>query len=281
MRGLKKPPLTPALSHEGRGDSIAAIGVDNGGTWIRLQALNHDGHPIRSLKKPSPALDDLPAFIKRVLRRWKGKPGHLAVGSRGVWSSTQRQALKKKLKTLAAKVTVMSDVEAAWLAAFGNGRTGIIVIAGTGSIAYARDTDGCARRAGGLGPWKGDEGSAFWIGKRWSELGGHYEPTQVRATAGLARKILRNARRGDRRARRVAIESQDHLADLVKDLCENLHWKAPVPVSWSGSVLDDPWFRKGFFASVRRKMNRRFHFIRRSTEPANAVARYVLNYARS
>ncbi len=42
---------------------------------------------------------------------------------------------------------------------------GVIVIAGTGSIAYGRDQLGSALRAGGWGFAIGDEGSAHWIGR--------------------------------------------------------------------------------------------------------------------
>src|SRR5262245_58547912 len=42
---------------------------------------------------------------------------------------------------------------------------GIVVVAGTGSIAYGRDTRGRAARAGGWGYVLGDEGSGYWIGR--------------------------------------------------------------------------------------------------------------------
>ena len=40
----------------------------------------------------------------------------------------------------------------------------MVVIAGTGSIAYGRDPNGRTARAGGWGFAVGDEGSAHWIG---------------------------------------------------------------------------------------------------------------------
>jgi N-acetylglucosamine kinase-like BadF-type ATPase len=49
-------------------------------------------------------------------------------------------------------------------AAFGAG-PGVIVIAGTGSIAYGRDQQGTLVRAGGWGFAISDEGSAHWIGR--------------------------------------------------------------------------------------------------------------------
>jgi N-acetylglucosamine kinase len=41
---------------------------------------------------------------------------------------------------------------------------GIVVVAGTGSIAYGVDPSGRTARAGGWGYLLGDEGSAFWLG---------------------------------------------------------------------------------------------------------------------
>jgi N-acetylglucosamine kinase-like BadF-type ATPase len=42
---------------------------------------------------------------------------------------------------------------------------GVVVVAGTGSIAYGRDASGRAARAGGWGYLLGDEGGGFWIGR--------------------------------------------------------------------------------------------------------------------
>ncbi len=52
------------------------------------------------------------------------------------------------------------------------GRSGVNIIAGTGSITYAEDEDGNNSRCGGWGHWcGGDEGSAYWIG---SQLINHF-----------------------------------------------------------------------------------------------------------
>jgi N-acetylglucosamine kinase-like BadF-type ATPase len=43
---------------------------------------------------------------------------------------------------------------------------GVVVISGTGSIAFGVSHRGLAARAGGWGPTLGDEGSGYWIGRR-------------------------------------------------------------------------------------------------------------------
>ena len=63
-----------------------------------------------------------------------------------------------------APVSVVGDMEIALEAAFGAG-PGVIVIAGTGSIAFGRNPQGRSARAGGWGFAIGDEGSAHWIGR--------------------------------------------------------------------------------------------------------------------
>jgi N-acetylglucosamine kinase-like BadF-type ATPase len=64
-----------------------------------------------------------------------------------------------------AEVQVVGDNVVALEAAVGGG-SGVVVVAGTGSIAYGRSERGEEARAGGFGPVISDEGSGTWIGKR-------------------------------------------------------------------------------------------------------------------
>ncbi|HLW85917.1 MAG TPA: BadF/BadG/BcrA/BcrD ATPase family protein [Candidatus Sulfotelmatobacter sp.] len=63
-----------------------------------------------------------------------------------------------------SNINVVGDMQIALEAAFESG-PGVIVIAGTGSIAYGRDAHGNTARAGGWGFTISDEGSAHWIGR--------------------------------------------------------------------------------------------------------------------
>jgi N-acetylglucosamine kinase-like BadF-type ATPase len=80
-----------------------------------------------------------------------------------------RPEVGKILRTMVAKVIsgeieVVGDLQIALEAAFGEG-AGVIVIAGTGSVAYGRNPQGKSARAGGWGFAISDEGSAHWIGR--------------------------------------------------------------------------------------------------------------------
>jgi glucosamine kinase len=76
-------------------------------------------------------------------------------------AATVRQIVAE---SFSGEIEVVGDMEIAMVAAFGAG-PGVIVVAGTGSIAYGRDAQGRRARAGGWGFEISDEGSAHWIGR--------------------------------------------------------------------------------------------------------------------
>ncbi|HKR63197.1 MAG TPA: BadF/BadG/BcrA/BcrD ATPase family protein, partial [Thermoanaerobaculia bacterium] len=59
---------------------------------------------------------------------------------------------------------VDTDARVALTGAIGFG-AGVVIISGTGSVAFGRNTSGDESRAGGWGPTLGDEGSGFWIAR--------------------------------------------------------------------------------------------------------------------
>lgn len=66
-------------------------------------------------------------------------------------------------KHLGDRALIINDVEMAFHGAFPSGE-GILLLAGTGSMAVARGPKGLVR-VGGWGDLFGDEGSAYWIGR--------------------------------------------------------------------------------------------------------------------
>ena len=86
----------------------------------------------------------------------------------GIAGSSHREVIDWAEETLKeiipAPVMVVGDNVIAHQAAF-SGRPGVLVIAGTGSIAYARNAELVSARVGGWGPVISDEGSGTWIGR--------------------------------------------------------------------------------------------------------------------
>ncbi|HZU22524.1 MAG TPA: BadF/BadG/BcrA/BcrD ATPase family protein [Terriglobales bacterium] len=96
-------------------------------------------------------------------------PRQLAAICIGV-SGASDAAVAARLRSFAGELTpapvqVVGDNVIALQAALGSG-AGVVLIAGTGSIAYGRNERGNEARAGGYGPAVSDEGSGTWIGKR-------------------------------------------------------------------------------------------------------------------
>lgn len=77
----------------------------------------------------------------------------------GVASLVQRLLIE----IVGGAIEVIGDMEIALESAFADG-IGVVVIAGTGSIAYGRNGHGDTARAGGWGRMVSDEGSGHWIG---------------------------------------------------------------------------------------------------------------------
>ncbi len=82
----------------------------------------------------------------------------------GARADTAGSVLKILTEIISGDIEVVGDMVIAMEAATGSG-PGVVVIAGTGSIAYGRNEAGRTARAGGWGFAISDEGSAHWIGR--------------------------------------------------------------------------------------------------------------------
>jgi N-acetylglucosamine kinase-like BadF-type ATPase len=241
-----------------------SIGVDLGGTWIRVLACDARGRR-RAIRAASPGVGGLAAFLAHAWARWgvrKRDVGALVVASRGVWTRAERRRLASRLGHLSGAVQAISDTEAAYLGALGD-RPGVLLLAGTGSMALGRDDRGRWQRAGGLGPLLGDEGSAFWIGREWlrasvsdADFGRTRRilraPDPAARIAALAPEVLRQARTSPR-ARAIVRRGQRALADAVAATARRLRLRAPIRVSWGGSLLDAPDYRAGVWREAGRR----------------------------
>jgi glucosamine kinase len=88
------------------------------------------------------------------------------IGAAGAARKEVAEAVRKfAAELIPGKIKIVGDMEIALQAAFGIG-PGVIVIAGTGSIAFGRNEQGQTARAGGWGYAISDEGSAHWIARQ-------------------------------------------------------------------------------------------------------------------
>lgn len=155
------------------------VGVDGGGSKTRVIVAEESGRELASLSgaasavRPGEALHSaevIGALVRDTLalaERADARPRALVVGVAGVGREKERKALVRALagEGLAEELSVTTDAEIAMTDAFGEG-PGVLLISGTGSVAFGRSPTGAFKRCGGWGPDCGDEGSGAWIGRR-------------------------------------------------------------------------------------------------------------------
>lgn len=192
----------------------------------------------------------------------------LVVGAAGAGRAPERDDLRETLRSegLADRVVVTTDIEIALAAAFGDG-PGIVVSAGTGSVAVGRDRTGQLVRIGGYGWQMGDEGSGYAIGRaalgavgrasdgrsprtalservlavtrsldfdalvRWAASAG---PAEV---ASLAPTVLEVAAQGDVVAQGIADYAARELSQLALHLLPKLEVEPPIETAVTGGLI--------------------------------------------
>jgi N-acetylglucosamine kinase-like BadF-type ATPase len=94
-------------------------------------------------------------------------PAAVCLAIAGVDRDDDNRIVRSMLRRLGFRshALTVNDALAALIAGVGDD-PGVVLIAGTGSIAYGVNADGYAARAGGWGFILGDEGSGYWIGRR-------------------------------------------------------------------------------------------------------------------
>src|SRR5882672_6096761 len=81
------------------------------------------------------------------------------LGMAGAGRPQTRDAVRRlAAELIPGEIEVLTDIVIALRSAF-HGKPGVVVISGTGSIAYGRNSKGQTARAGGWGPAISDEGS--------------------------------------------------------------------------------------------------------------------------
>lgn len=261
------------------GGSKTAVGVSDGETILaRADGAGAAIRPGRALASAS--------VIAEVVRKALAGAGRLSgdvlyVGAAGAGRQPERDELRKALRAenLAPLVVVSTDIEIALAAVFDTG-PGIVVSAGTGSVAVGRDRAGKQRRIGGYGWQMGDEGSGYAIGRaalgavsraadgrsprtalservlaatrsegfddliRWAAGA---SPAEV---ASLAPHVLEVAAHGDTLAQGICDYAARELTQLALHILPRLGGDGAVPVALSGGLLANDALRRAVLARL-------------------------------
>lgn len=301
--------------------SRVVIGVDGGGTYTRAVVLDESGEERGRAEGRSAVADArdpeaAAGAVADVCAAAAVNAGHpLPVDS--VWAALSgagreaaRSAVEMALERLgvAAAVHVDTDVGAAFHDAFGDG-AGILLISGTGSIAWGRSEDGRQGRVGGWGHHIGDEGSGYAIGldalrrvarhadgraphtrlqrmvlerlelERVDELVHWAAAASKTEVAALAPLVALASNEGDEVAEEILVQAAEALEGHVVALLQTLGpWEHPPHVALAGGLLRPGRVLRDPLATLLGR--HRLPVLDRTLDPALGAARLALQSLR-
>jgi len=194
---------------------VIFLGIDGGGSKTAFLLENDDGQELARFETgpsnwlssgSSTARESLTAGITSL----SATPDIVCGGFAGAGRAEGIEFYRTCLTALLPRAVVIVETDAfiSFMGAIGP-NPGVLLIAGTGSIALARKTDGTMIRAGGWGPAFSDEGGGFWIG----------------------REAIRHALRAN-----DAAEAADFISAITRGL--KLEKITDAPAAWKEGALD-------------------------------------------
>ena len=155
--------------------ATVVLGIDAGGTRTLGLLADEHGRVLASARGPGANLQSagelevekvLHHVIEDALGEIAARPTAICLGMAGVDRPGDADTIRAILTRIGyrARALVVNDALIALEAGL-PGAPGLVIISGTGSIAYGRDEAGRAARAGGLGYVLSDEGSGYWLGR--------------------------------------------------------------------------------------------------------------------
>ena len=154
---------------------MPVLGIDVGGTKTVCLLADDDERVIAEAREEGANLQGagelalekvLHSVMEKTLEGTGVIPSAICLGIAGVDRASDEAVVRSIMNRIGykARILVVNDALIALQAGVGNG-AGIVIVSGTGSIAYGRNDQGEASRAGGWGYVLGDEGSGYWIGR--------------------------------------------------------------------------------------------------------------------
>jgi Predicted N-acetylglucosamine kinase len=263
------------------------IGVDAGGTKTAAAAYSQDGRLLKEaltgfgnlLNGPEKACENIVEGIRACLVE-EAAETHVYIGAAGIAAGDNKALVEKSVREAFpfATVRVVTDSHLMLYALF-EGRDGMLLISGTGSIAYSKRGE-AFHRFGGWGQLLADRGSGYDIvrnaviamlddydhGRPFSPLSDKilaeldtdvfgmvkfFHSVPKGDIAALLPIIVNQAAAGDKEAAALLFSAGEYLAYMAQELYHTTGYTRPIGLSVSGSVLEKiPEVRESFFKQI-------------------------------
>lgn len=301
------------------------LGVDGGGTKTAFMLINGEGKILGHLIKESCHYKQvgiegfsriLEDGINEVCKKvhidindiefsFFGLPGY---GEIIQDAKVMEIKVKNILKTDCLKCG--NDVEAGWAGSLAC-KPGINIVAGTGAIGVGVNKYGKVARSSGWGHFCGDEGSAYWLGKKAIEIFGKESDGRLEKTpiyeimrkeleidrdfdlielvldkycmdrgkiAELAKLIFLAAKAGDKYAITTFEEAAYELSLVIYSIIKQLNFNPEdeLPISYSGGVFKSGKFILAPLEKYILKTHKNIKIVKPKLHPVTGAALYAL-----
>lgn len=248
------------------------LGIDAGASATKWTLINENGTVASGVCEAMDGHLYREASVSR-MRKVLGEISNEIKGKKvssvfmGVTGVTHDGSIEKEINVVFhSKSTVVSDIELAYRANFADG-DGILLYAGTGSVAFAIDEYASVHQIGGWGYLLGDEGAGYWIGKEairfalfqieskkvipassftdqilqsinahdWDTVKGFVYSQDRSAIAALSKIVDSAASNGDTDALTILNKAAGHLAELVSRI-DKLLIRKSLPIKFTGGI---------------------------------------------
>ncbi|HZY86971.1 MAG TPA: N-acetylmuramic acid 6-phosphate etherase [Gemmataceae bacterium] len=274
-KALEAEARAPAPSEElylgidGGGTHTVALLAGRGGVVLGRGTAGPSNRQAVGTARALAALDEAVSAAFAAAGRTRGPVASACLGLAGADRAEDQAVLREwaARARLAGQVDVTSDA-AILLAAGTPEGWGLVLIAGTGSIAFGRAADGRRARAGGWGHLLGDEGSAYalvmaalqavaraadgrgpatglterllaglGVPQPQGLIAAVYRGGRDRADLAALAPLVVEAAQDDAVAARVVEEGAQELARAGAAVAGQLGWDGPVPLALAGGLL--------------------------------------------
>ena len=266
------------------------VGIDGGGTKTKVVVASPGGNPILTqvfgpfnlnsigAERFAVLLDEICTWLNQ-----RGKCLALCIGSAGVSNPEMTQLVSNGMQRGSIINWKLVGDQVIALTGALDGRPGIALIAGTGSICFGKNAAGQFARSGGWGHLIGDEGSGYALGRdalsavarAWDGWGEKTLLTDLLASefglddqkkiisytygghksriAALSRLVEQAAAQGDHVALEIICANAVQMTRLVGAVAKQLHLESPEVAMLGGLLENETMLRTQFQTEMAKQ----------------------------